>query len=179
MCATLIACAAAAQKPNELECLLSCLRSLLFVPRLPARLSPRVRFETRIKQTALMLDPCRSESLALLPPLFFPPRLTHRRRGSTPRCHAIASYQGDARNRLSDAITPRGANPTRRNVRNPVTYSDLQMREIVCASNREHCERISPLLYRGESSAPRLRDNGEIKRRFLALARETISATSV
>ena len=53
------------------------------------------------------------------------------------------------------------------------------MREIVCVSNREHCERISPLLNRGESSAPRLRDNGEIKRRFLALAREIISVTSV
>lgn len=57
--ATLIACAAAAQKPNELECLLSCLRSPLCA-RLPARLSPRVRFETRIKQTALMLDLCRA-----------------------------------------------------------------------------------------------------------------------
>lgn len=63
VCATLIACAAAAQKPNELECLLSCLRSPLCA-RLPARLSPRVRFETRIKQTALMPDPCRS-----VPPL--------------------------------------------------------------------------------------------------------------
>lgn len=66
VCATLIACAAAAQKPNELECLLSCLRSPLCA-RLPARLSPRVRFETRIKQTALMPDPCRSAPLP--PPL--------------------------------------------------------------------------------------------------------------
>lgn len=65
VCATLIACAAAAQKPNELECLLSCLRSPLCA-RLPARLSPRVRFETRIKQTALMPDPCRSAPLLLL-----------------------------------------------------------------------------------------------------------------
>lgn len=64
VCATLIACAAAAQKPNELECLLSCLRSPLCA-RLPARLSPRVRFETRIKQTALMPDPCRSAPLLL------------------------------------------------------------------------------------------------------------------
>lgn len=68
VCATLIACAAAAQKPNELECLLSCLRSPLCA-RLPARLSPRVRFETRIKQTALMPDPCRSVPSPPPPPL--------------------------------------------------------------------------------------------------------------
>lgn len=82
VCATLIACAAAAQKPNELECLLSCLRSPLCA-RLPARLSPRVRFETRIKQTALMPDPCRSVPS---PPLrlhllFFPPLVATSPRG--------------------------------------------------------------------------------------------------
>lgn len=107
VCATLIACAAAAQKPNELECLLSCLRSLLFVPRLPARLSPRVRFETRIKQTALMLDPCRSESLARLSSFL----LAFGRRRVATRSRLIRGR--DARNRLSDAIAGLAKPPQR------------------------------------------------------------------
>lgn len=136
VCATLIACAAAAQKPNELECLLSCLRSPLCA-RLPARLSPRVRFETRIKQTALMPDPCSSAPLHA-PSSFH--RSSHRWRRYARDFLPRSSYRGDEQSRLSDAD---GASSTLSR------FDKTESRTLTCrcarlsAIHREHCERIS------------------------------------
>lgn len=156
VCATSIACAAAVQKPNELECLLSCLRSPLCA-RLPARLSPRVGFETRIKQTALMLDPCRSE--------FLGPSSFHRFRRHASDIANLPARRDRlieaTRNRLSDAIAPRI--PTLQ-----PDHRETQLRTLTCrcarlsASNCEHCERSG-----AANPSRRLRDNGEIKRRWL------------
>lgn len=138
VCATLIACAAAAQKPNELECLLSCLRSPLCA-RLPARLSPRVRFETRIKQTALMPDPCRS--VPSPPP---PPFLSTARRDVTTRTARDflprSSYRGDEESRLSDAD---GASSTL------LPFDQTESRTLTC-----RCARLSAIHLQRISSRP-------------------------
>lgn len=130
--------------------------------RLPARLSPRVRFGTRIQQTALMPDPCQSVLELLLCAGLLPRESRYFRRDrliEAARSHLL-SHDNALFRRKRPSCKP----------------AQTQSRTLTCRcarsprSNRLHCERISPFSNARQARHQGcLRDNRGIKLRFFML----------